>query len=164
MLASETMEFKARFEKDYNVLVHNGSEKNKEKFIHYKEEWKKIDLLIYSPTIEAGVDFDVEHFDLCFGSMSNKSTSARAFSQMLHRVRQLKKNQMMIYIGNLNYHTNDCLYYPNTIDNYHFKNYDTEKGLENIQLHNKEEELILINFIVIDFIRIIQRKGYTLKK
>ena len=56
MLASETMKFKAMFEKDYNVLIHNGSEKNKEKLIHYKEEWKKVDLLIYSPTIEKGVD------------------------------------------------------------------------------------------------------------
>ena len=70
---------------------------------------------------------------------------------------------MMIYIGNLNYNTNDFLYYPKTIDNYHFKNYDTEKGLENIQLHNKVEELNTINFVVSDFIRIIQRKGYTFK-
>ena len=30
------------FEKNYNVLVHNGSEKNKEKLIHYKEERKKV--------------------------------------------------------------------------------------------------------------------------
>ena len=119
--------------------------------------------MIYSPTIEAGVDFDTEHFDLCFGSMSNKSTSARAFSQMLHSVRQFKENQMMIYIGNLNYNTNDFLYYPKTIDNYHFKNYDTEKGLENMQLHNKVEELNTINIVVSDFIRIIQRKGYTFK-
>lgn len=160
MLASETMKFKAMFEKDYNVLVHNGSEKNKEKLIHYKEEWKKVDLLIYSPTIEAGVDFDIEHFDLCFGSMSDKSTSARAFSQMLHRVRKFNENQMMIYIGNLNYHENDFLYYPKTIDNYYFKNYDTIKGLENIQLHNKVEELNTLNYVVSDFIRIIQRKGY----
>ena len=28
MLASETMKFKEMFQKDYNVLVHNGSEKN----------------------------------------------------------------------------------------------------------------------------------------
>ena len=73
--------------------------------------------------------------------MSNKSTSARAFSQMLHRVRKFKENQMMIYIGNLNYHENDFLYYPKTIDKCYFSEYNTKKGLANVQLHNKVEEL-----------------------
>jgi len=95
--------------------------------------------------------------------MSDKSTSARAFSQMLHRVRQFREKEMTIYIGNLNYHEKDFLYYPKTIDNYYFQNYDTIKGLENIQLHNKVEELNTINYVVSDFIRIIQRKGYTFK-
>ena len=70
---------------------------------------------------------------------------------------------MMIYIGNLNYHEKDFLYYPKIIDNYYFQNYDTIKGLENIQLHNKVEELNTINYVVSDFIRIIQRKGYRFK-
>ena len=47
-------------------------------------------ILFYSPTGEAGVDYDIEYFNNCMGYMSNNSTSARAISQMLHRVRNLK--------------------------------------------------------------------------
>ena len=163
MLATDTMKYKAMFDKDYNVLVHNGSEKNKQKLINYKEEWAKVDLLIYSPTIEAGVDFDFEYFDKQYGCMSDKSTSARAFSQMLHRVRQFKDNEIQIFIGNLKYSPHDFLYYPRTIEKCYFSEYDTYKGLSNIQLHNKVEQLNTLNFVISDFIRIIKRKGYSFK-
>ena len=163
MLATDTMKYKAMFDKDYKVLVHNGSEKNKQKLINYKEEWGKVDLLIYSPTIEAGVDFDFEYFDKQYGCMSDKSTSARAFSQMLHRCRQFKDNEIQIFIGNLKYSPHDFLYYPRTIENCYFSEYDTYKGLSNIQLHNKVEQLNTLNFVISDFIRIIKRKGYSFK-
>ena len=68
---------------------------------------------------------------------------------------------MMIYIGNLNYHENDFLYYPKTIDKCYFSEYNTKKGLANVQLHNKVEESNTLNYIVSDFIRIVLRKGYS---
>jgi len=160
MLASDTLKYQQMF-KDYNVLVHSGTEKNKQKLINYKKEWLSTDILIYSPTIEAGVDFDISHFDACFGTMSDRSTSARAFSQMLHRVRNFTEDTIYLHIGNLNYNELDFLYYPITIKNHYFKNYDTSCGLANIQLHNKVEEMNSKNYIISDFIRIIKRKGYT---
>ena len=63
----------------------------------------------------------------------------------------------------LNYHENDFLYYPKTIDKCYFSEYNTKKGLANIQLHNKVEELNTLNYIVSDFIRIVLRKGYSFK-
>jgi GH25 family lysozyme M1 (1,4-beta-N-acetylmuramidase) len=43
--------------------------------------------------------------------MSNNSTSARAFSQMLDRIRNLKDYNILIYIGDLYYNENTILYY-----------------------------------------------------
>ena len=83
---------------------------------NYKEEWNKADLLIYSPTIEAGVDFDVKHFDKCYGYMSDTSTSARAFSQMLHRVRQFESDEVLIYIGNILYSEKAILNFPEMLE------------------------------------------------
>ena len=39
--------------------------------------------------------------------MSNNSTSARAFCQMLHRVRNFKDEEVLIYIGDLSYRENN---------------------------------------------------------
>ena len=52
------------------------------------------------------MDYDKEYFNTCMGYMSNNSTSARAFSQMLHRVRNLKEDNILIYIGDLYYSEN----------------------------------------------------------
>ena len=117
----------------FNVICHNGIQKNNEILKNYKSEWSKCDILLYSPTIEAGVDYDNEYYDSCMGYMSNNSTSARAFSQMLHRVRNFKDDNVLIYIGDLYYNENAILY--NLLENYH-----TKTGLGNIQKYNKCEE------------------------
>ena len=80
MLCNPTQEYKNKYnDEGYKVVCHNAIEKNEEILENHSEEWKKADLLIYSPTIEAGVDFDVKHFDKCYGYMADNSTSARAF-------------------------------------------------------------------------------------
>lgn len=63
---------------------------------YVNKEWIKADVLIYSPTVEAGVNFDVIHFDKIFGILSNGSTSQRSFLQMLSRVRKLTDNEIII--------------------------------------------------------------------
>ena len=62
--------------------------------------------------------------------MSNNSTSARAFSQMLHRVRNLKDDNILIYIGDLYYSENTILYYPECLENNLLESYETKSGLE----------------------------------
>ena len=58
--------------------------------------WSKCDVLIYSPTIEAGVNFDILHFDKIFGIISRNTSSQRAFMQMLSRVRKTTDNEIII--------------------------------------------------------------------
>ena len=73
-------------------------------------------LLIYSPTIEAGVYFDRRHFHKIYGYMSDSSTSARAFSQMFHRVRQFESDEVLIYIGNILYSEKAILNFPEMLE------------------------------------------------
>jgi hypothetical protein len=161
MLCNPTQEYKKKYtDQGYKVVCHNGIEKNNEQLKNYKEEWNKADLLIYSPTIEAGVDFDVKHFDKCYGYMSDTSTSARAFSQMLHRVRQFESDEVLIYIGNIFYSDKAILNFPEMLENKMFVGYDTKQGLGNIQKYNKCEELNTKHYLLNDFINIIERKGY----
>jgi hypothetical protein len=123
MLCNPTQEYKKNYsDLNYKVICHNGIEKNNDVLKDYKNEWSKCDILLYSPTIEAGVDYDKEYFNCCMGYMSYNSTSARAFSQMLHRVRNLKDENperdlelpkaagaILIYIGDLYYSENTIL-------------------------------------------------------
>ena len=161
MLSNPTQEYKNKYtDQGYKVVCHNGIEKNNEELKHFKEEWKKADLLLYSPTIEAGVDFDTKHFDKCYGYMGENSTSARAFSQMLHRVRQFESDEVLIYIGNLFYSEKAILFFPEMLEHKLFEGYDTKQGLGNIQKHNKCEELNTKQYLLNDFIHIIERKGY----
>jgi len=44
------------------------------------DKWSNADVVIYSPTIEAGVSFDRVHFDRLYGIMC-KSCTVLAFSR-----------------------------------------------------------------------------------
>jgi hypothetical protein len=80
------------------VLTYTGSsdDNTKKDFNDVTNIWNKCDILIYSPTCEAGVNFDIEHFDRMFGILSGKSTSPRGFLQMLARIRKVKNNEIVL--------------------------------------------------------------------
>ena len=60
-------------------------------------EWKNANVIIYSPTIEAGVSFDHDnHFNKIYGILSANSTSQRSYLQMLARIRKVKNNKIII--------------------------------------------------------------------
>lgn len=62
--------------------------------------WSRLDVIIYTPTIEAGVSFDLERFDVIFGIIADGVASQRSYFQMLARVRKIKEDD--IYIYNMN--------------------------------------------------------------
>jgi len=80
------------------VLIYTGSsdDETKKDFNDVTNIWNKCDVLIYSPTCEAGVNFDVEYFDRMYGILSDKSTTPRGFLQMLARIRKVKKNKIIL--------------------------------------------------------------------
>ena len=78
---------------------------------------------------------------------------------MLHRVRNFKDDNVLIYIGDLYYNENAILYYPECLENNLLESYHTKTGLGNIQKYNKCEELNTKDYLLNNFIYIIKRKG-----
>jgi len=81
-----------------NVGIYTGSDNSNRKDLkNVNEEWIKKDVVIYSPTITAGVSFDVEnHFYKIFGVISCGSCCQRDFLQMLARIRNPIENKITI--------------------------------------------------------------------
>ena len=81
-----------------NILLYTSftGDEEKMKLDDVNNIWDKCDVLIYSPTIEAGVNFDKPHFNKIFGILSDMSTSQRSFIQMLNRVRKITDNEIIL--------------------------------------------------------------------
>ena len=81
------------------------------------EEWTKYNILIYTPTVTAGVSFDKEHFHSLCGFFTRNSTSCEQSSQMIFRVRKLIDNDIHIYTDN------DCKEVSKPIDDISLTDY-----------------------------------------
>jgi len=91
-------------EKKINYVIHTShtDDKLKKKLRNVNDHWKQYQVVLFSPCIESGVDFNEEHFDKMYGILkSGKSTcSQRAFLQMTGRIRKLKNtNISCLYQG-----------------------------------------------------------------
>lgn len=105
------------------------------------EQWKKVQVLAYSPTIVAGISFTEKHYDRIFGIFCNTSASAEMAMQQLFRVRNLKKNEI-----NLCFDITGKNDYP-----------ETEEGVKELIINEDkclvgELENISINYIKQDII------------
>ena len=82
------------------VIIYTSvtSDKEKQDIKGLIELWQTADVVIYTPTIEAGVSFDVPgHFDKLYGYMCVGSCSQRSYKQMLSRVRKFNTTEFNIY-------------------------------------------------------------------
>lgn len=64
------------------------------------DNWNKYDIVGYTPTIVAGVSFEKNHFDKCFGYFVNSSSCAEMSLQQLFRVRNFNDNEIHLCIEN----------------------------------------------------------------
>ena len=89
---------KSKFQDTKQILVYTGSsgDETKDDFKDVLTKWSQCDILIYSPTCESGVNFDLEYFDKMYGMLSDLSTTPRSYFQMLSRVRRLRSNDILI--------------------------------------------------------------------
>jgi hypothetical protein len=71
--------------------------------INVKTEFNKADILIYTSTIEAGVNYDEIRFYKLYGVFVENTTSQRAFNQMSNRIRQFECNDILILCEKLKY-------------------------------------------------------------
>jgi len=65
--------------------------------------WIQFQCVMYSPTIESGIDFNVNHFDSIYGILKdgNNTCSQRSFFQMIGRIRKCKNSTIFCYYNNL---------------------------------------------------------------
>lgn len=103
MSSSIATYFQNKYKDQYKTVLHcaKSDDANKEMLKDVNEFWIKYELVIYSPSIESGVNMDREHFDQIFVILSSKSTSPRGLMQMMSRVRKVKDNNVLIYLNNL---------------------------------------------------------------
>ena len=72
--------------------------------------WTDLNVLIYSPTISAGVSYDKCHFDVMFGVICSRSCCARDYHQMLRRVRTIAVDDVLI-LNYSNFQIHDNIHY-----------------------------------------------------
>ena len=118
-----------------NILIYTSftHDSDKMKLDDVNNIWDKCDVLIYSPTIEAGVNFDKPHFNKIFGILSDMSTSQRSFIQMINRVRKITDNE--IILRNIDGHHNS-LFKLNEIKEY-YNYYDAEHQANKLKSFEK---------------------------
>lgn len=111
-MSSEKGEEYSRLFKDYKVLLHTSKcdDELKSKLQTVNELWCQYDCVIASPTVEAGVDFNVEHFDKMYVILASGSTSQRGLNQMTGRVRKLKDLNVSVFLNGIPYHEKGSIY------------------------------------------------------
>lgn len=163
---------------DYKVCCHygTGDDELKEELKQVNEFWIQYDVVICSPTVEAGVDFNVPHFDKQYVILSGGSTSPRGLCQMTARVRNWKDLTVECYLNNLPYHEKANLYRKDEVDSMfetqlkdlNFEVDDegnikaTNEALTNIHKYNYVEILNKNNsYFVASLIQLLKQKGQT---
>lgn len=58
--------------------------------------WTQLDVLIYTPTVTAGISFEEQHFDVGFGIFTSNSCDVETCRQMLGRVRSVRDHRYVI--------------------------------------------------------------------
>jgi len=110
-------------------------------------KWKTCDVVIYSPTIEAGVSFDCDHFDRLYGFMC-KSCTVSSFYQMLSRVRKFRCDDFYLF-SELKYIPTAKIWTFEEIDNQ--STYKQDSVLQNEYVYHEDSDDITIvrkmNFI-----------------
>ena len=83
--------------KQFNVELYSSfsDDSSKLKLIDVNSNWTQKQCIIYTPTIDAGVDFNVKgYFDTMYCFVCKKSSTPRGFLQATGRIRHLKNNNI----------------------------------------------------------------------
>jgi hypothetical protein len=84
-----------------NTITSRSTDTEKDKMSDSNRTWVDSKLLIISPTVGAGVDFNEKHFDVSFVYATNKSCCARAINQMRGRTRDISTGKCHVYISSI---------------------------------------------------------------
>ena len=126
---------------DKVILYYSGITSDEEKLdiSNILDKWSNADVVIYSPTIEAGVSFDRVHFDRLYGIMC-KSCTVLAFFQMMARVRKFNNNDFYIF-SELKYNPRARLWTYDEVDQQ--TSYKQDQLLENEYIYDDDSNIII---------------------
>jgi hypothetical protein len=71
----------------------------REHFADVNTYWQQCDVLMYTPTVSAGVSFEVRHFDRCFGYFTDQSCPVETCMQMIGRIRDVATREYTIFLA-----------------------------------------------------------------
>jgi hypothetical protein len=86
-----------------NIGLYTKDVGDKEDFNNVDTSFGSLDMLIYTPTLTAGVSFERAHFDCMYGLFDPSSCNAETCSQMLGRIRDLKDKHYHICVTAMDY-------------------------------------------------------------
>lgn len=140
--------------------------------------WINYDVVIISPSVESGVDFNVvDYFDNIYVILSLDSTSDRGLIQMTNRIRHTKNNEVYCFMNKLKYDTErPPLYnyekvkvlYENSLG---YKEFDVDDDGNMYEHNNNFNSMMIYNqieyyhkqrdFFMYMLIQRLKRKGHT---
>ena len=103
MSATEITKYMEKYEKKYKCILHTShtSDTVKKELEFVNVLWKKYQLIMYSPNIEAGLSFVEEHLDNMYVILCKNTITQRALLQMMWRCRNVKNNKVFVYTNGL---------------------------------------------------------------
>lgn len=124
-----------------------------EELNNVNDSWINCDILIYSPTVEAGIDFNVQNvFDSLFVVLCDRTNSARALHQQQNRVRYFNENEIHVLNDNQYFYDEE------------YRNYWTFKQVEESLNYFLEDEKTIIDNQVIKINNVAYRTNYIYYK
>lgn len=151
----------------------------REHFNNVAEYWSQYDILIYTPTVTAGISYEKKHFNTLFAYFTDRACNAETCQQMLGRVRNVESHQFYICLStsrnNLPENTEDIDRYftdrrfnlfkdfsPNLLQTEYDAHAHVKKHESNyyyLWLENMRVRHISINDFARRFVRIISNTG-----
>ncbi|MCK4967741.1 MAG: hypothetical protein KAS12_01685 [Candidatus Aenigmarchaeota archaeon] len=90
-----------------NVKLYSSKTQPSEKQLHFSnvdKYWSEYDILIYTPTISAGISFEQEHFSTIMGYFIETSCGVEVCRQMIGRIRNVGLKKFLIYLSHRQNH------------------------------------------------------------
>jgi hypothetical protein len=88
-------------ERGFNAVVYTGDTQDSvkaETFADVNAAWSSFQCVLYTSVCEAGVSFDLKHFDAIFAFAGLGGPGPRPFVQMLHRVRLVGSKKIYLHV------------------------------------------------------------------
>ena len=137
--------------KEIKVVLHTAKSGDdlKKQLMNVNEYWKNFQVVIYSPSLESGVDFSEFYFDKLYAILATDSTSQRGFLQMCSRVRKLTDGNIFVYTNGLQFTKYESFYTYNDAkefmeqihNNYSLDQHEREIIDNKLMIKDKELEL-----------------------